>query len=301
MAKQKNPLFALKAHGTVGNVLTFQKRGAATITRKKPVPVDHYTLAQAYQRWLYQDYIAWWHDQTVQIKQLWETNARPYHMTGFALWMKNKLKDLPDIAAGYHLDYITSNTVIDFSPNANHGTVYGASLVDGLIGHALSFDGIDNYVECPPIPATHLKDMTNFTIEGFAKLSAKGQDRAVFGKWGGILLWYDLGDDYWEAYLFDALYAGHYAKYTQAHPNLGQPYHLAARLLDAEFSIWVDDIKGAVTDTIPSRCDDSTKPFFIGSWDTTSKPFSGPIDHITIYNRGLSPTDIKRHSERRYP
>lgn len=301
MAKPKTPFFSLKAHGTVGDALTMQKRGAGTMARKKPVPIDRYTLAQAYQRWLYQDYIAWWHDQTVEIKQLWETNARPYHMTGFAYWMKSKLNDLPDIAAGYHLDYITNNTAIDFSPNANHGTVYGASLVDGLIGHAFSFDGIDNRVECPPTSTNYLKDMTNLTVEAFAKLSAKGQDRAVFGKGAGIILWYDIGDDYWQAYMNDGLAVGHYAKYTQAHPNLDQGYHLAARLLDTEFSIWVDGTKGAVTDTIPSRDDDSTRPFTIGVWDTTVKPFPGLIDHTTIYNRGLTASDIKRHSERRYP
>jgi len=41
------------------------------------------------------------------------------------------------------------NTARDRSLYGNHGTIYGASWVDGKIGKALSFDGVDDYVAIP--------------------------------------------------------------------------------------------------------------------------------------------------------
>ena len=35
------------------------------------------------------------------------------------------------------------------SAGSNDGTIYGASWVDGISGHALSFDGVDDYIEVP--------------------------------------------------------------------------------------------------------------------------------------------------------
>jgi len=43
-----------------------------------------------------------------------------------------------------------SNIVLDASGNNNHGTIYGATWVDGIYGKALSFDGVDDYAIVSP-------------------------------------------------------------------------------------------------------------------------------------------------------
>ena len=48
---------------------------------------------------------------------------------------------------------LVGDNVYDGSPFGNHGTNYGASLVDGKIGKALSYDGIDNYMRVANHPS----------------------------------------------------------------------------------------------------------------------------------------------------
>jgi len=40
------------------------------------------------------------------------------------------------------------NILQDFSGYGNHGTIHGATWTDGKFGKALSFDGVDDYVDC---------------------------------------------------------------------------------------------------------------------------------------------------------
>ncbi|MFA5021448.1 MAG: LamG domain-containing protein, partial [Patescibacteria group bacterium] len=77
----------------------------------------------------------------------------------------------------WKMDEATGATVRDYSVNGNTGTKYWMStstnygLVDGKIGKALSFDGVDDYVDCGNGASL---DMTtnNFTVETWIKRTA---------------------------------------------------------------------------------------------------------------------------------
>ena len=47
----------------------------------------------------------------------------------------------------YKFDAGEGNIVYDYSGNNNDGTIIGASWTTGKFGNALSFDGIDDYVD----------------------------------------------------------------------------------------------------------------------------------------------------------
>jgi len=97
MGKTKKPLLSLDAHGTLGDIITYQKRGRGSIVRKKPIPADPKSLAQLSWRHMYQKAVALWHALSGAEKQEWETLARPKHMTGFAWFMSQCLRPNPGI------------------------------------------------------------------------------------------------------------------------------------------------------------------------------------------------------------
>ena len=54
--------------------------------------------------------------------------------------------------------------LLDSTRNQNHGTIYGATEVDGPLGACLSFDGVDDYVEIVHDPSLDLPDTLTIGI-----------------------------------------------------------------------------------------------------------------------------------------
>lgn len=301
MSKLKAPLLSLGAHGTIADTLSFQKRGGGTMARRKPIPIDRYTLPQAYQRWLYQDYVAYWHNQTDEVKQTWETNARRYHMTGFAYWMKYHLANLPDIVAGWRLDERTGITAIDFSKNKNNATLYVPTHTPGIIDYCLSFDGIDDYVKCPHDPSLNF-GTGSFTIEFFLKMAPPSNFKLLSSKYigntGFFIIYYSgfrpgIGDGTWLAFL---------APGQRIIPEADRFIH-AMFVVDREalptitvYAYKDGNLLGSHSQAL-SGSTDTTQPFHL------SRSLDEPhlLDHYVLYNRALTSQDAKRHSERRYP
>ena len=70
---------------------------------------------------------------------------------------------LGDQAVGvWTFDNITGNTVIDDSGMDNNGTISGATVVDGVVGKALSFDGVNDYVAIPNSSDFNVQILTIF-------------------------------------------------------------------------------------------------------------------------------------------
>ena len=63
-------------------------------------------------------------------------------------WAQDPLND-SSLVAYWSFDSIIDNTIYDESYYRNHGTNYGAQIVEGKLGNALAFDGIDDYVRIP--------------------------------------------------------------------------------------------------------------------------------------------------------
>ena len=79
------------------------------------------------------------------------------------------------LVAEWHFDEGYGSVVKDTSGKGNDGTIYGATWVDGKYGKALSFDGVDDYVEVPDDRSLDLDD--DFTIMAWTKL-----DKESLGK-----------------------------------------------------------------------------------------------------------------------
>jgi hypothetical protein len=71
------------------------------------------------------------------------------------------------LAAHWSFDELNGNVFTDVGDLTSHGVVYGAHLVDGVVGKALSFDGIEDYARIPGgmgVPPVILKELGEGSI-----------------------------------------------------------------------------------------------------------------------------------------
>lgn len=301
MAKSKTPFFSMGAKGTVAGALTAQKRGGVTILRSTPKPTDPYSLAQAYQRWDYRDYAYLWTLLTDSQKQVYRTNASKYHITGFSLWMKEKLKSLPDLAGRWHLDEKTGATAYDSSRNANNGTVFGASPTPGLIDGAFYFDGLNDLVRVPHNPT--LTPTGAFTLEAFVKLTDVTVWQAIIDKFttpNGYDFMVSTPAGFCRLECAFAI-AGVKTLFGTIALNDGLWHHIAGQWDGTTMHVWTDGADHQTNVIGADTVSHTTNDLSIGIRLPPTFPYKGEIDHPSLWNRVLDPTEILRHSKRRYP
>lgn len=301
MGLLKSPLLSLDARGTIGDTLTLQKRGQATIIRRKPTPAYRYTLPQAYQRWLYEDYAYLWRQQSVATKQRYATAGSRHHLTGFQYWMKVMLLTMPDIVGWWRLDEKAGAIAYDSSQNNNNGTIIGVSPATGLINGGYFFDGVNDKIVCPNPPSAAL-----ITLESCIYPTAYPfVEHGIFFK--------GLAPPATRAYSLKLTNTGNiiFYCYTGALQNvvtitapisLNNWYHVLATYDGVNHSqIFVNDtLELNDFGTIAGPIVDLSTVFSLGAiW--TGDWFKGYQDNSLIFNRVLDRTEITRHSKRRYP
>lgn len=301
MAKTKTPFLSLGSQGSIGNSITTQRSPGSTIIRQKPHPTDRYTLPQAYQRWLYQDYAHWWALQSIPTQRQYAADGVRFHLTGFQYWMKYNLANLPDIVAIWHLDQTKGGITPDSSPNALDATIIGASPIVGPIDNALHFDGINDWGSVPT--SDLLLPMAAITLEFFFKAAPAPNWRHFINKStafaeSGLIAGLDLnGELQWVL----GTAAGAKQARSTAQYDDGQLHHFAGRW-ESDIDLFVDGQE--VTYTIHDATA-SYLPNSLDLWFATTRGHTSytdlELDHIILYNRRLDDITIQRHALRRYP
>ncbi len=92
----------------------------------------------------------------------------------------------------WRLDGIESGLVLDSSGLGNHGVVLGnPQSVAGHFGGALSFDGVDDYIDCGYDP--NLMFVNSVSVVAWIKLGALDGDRKIAGNQDEVMGGYKLG------------------------------------------------------------------------------------------------------------
>jgi len=301
MAKTKTPFFSLGAHGSVGEAITAQKRGTETLLREKPLPTDPYSLPQAYQRWYYRDIAYRWTQQTAGTKQQYATGGVRFHLTGFQYWMKVQLPLFTNIAAWWTLDEKAGAVAYDRTPNNNNAAIFGASPITGVIDGAFHFDGVNDYLRVLDSESLHLT--THYTFEFWLKCSHVPDLTTAWGEflfykspsffmsvkgtadnkaqikiftWGGLPLS--------TTPKFEPQQWNHF---VHTYDHITMSFYLNGALF----------VSGGAVGSLPA----SILVLLIGQQKADGKWFYGDLDNVYIYSRALDATEVKRHSERRYP
>lgn len=301
MAKTKTPFFSLDAHGSVGESVTAQKRGKETLVRKKPLPADPYSLPQAYQRWLYQEFACLWRQQSLATRQEYASAGVRFHLTGFQYWMKDRLAKLSYIEHWSKLDEGLGAVSYDSSRNDNNGVILGASPAVGAIDGCYHFDGLNDRIIYNPVAITQTGSFdflmkADPTQNAFAYVlvytSVLGTDRLHFQFRPAWTL------------RFQLLRGGISAGFVEsANPLNDDKWHYICGVWNSTgMSIYVDDLApvtqaGDMTATLPADT-----YLCLGRFQPTAMyHYTGYLDNAFIRSRVLDATEIARNAERRYP
>ena len=209
----------------------------------------------------------------------------------------------PQMVAYWKFDEGQGTTAYD-SAGENNGTVHGAECTSGRFNNALSFDGVDDYVEVPDDSSLRFMQSSSFTISAWVmpvletengyivcKMRSGGR-RSVFGYltgWNSIISGFYFGaESSWKGYVL-----------TQTGRNsapAGSWYHVVGVYDDKEVRIYLNgELRDRRTFDLDTGSTTPDKNLVIGakSFDSTIKSFfGGKIDEVRIYDGALSDAEI---------
>ena len=209
-----------------------------------------------------------------------------------------KSLSLADLVGWWHFD----GNAIDSSGKSNDGFVHGgAQFVDGKFGKALSFDGIDDYVDCGDDAS--LRPSDGITVEAWVNYGQFFEDSAghaaicegyYYGD-TGFMLYQATGSPYNRvSYYVIATDVGNPIGQSSTLLSTGNWYYLAMVYNGSSVTLYVNGVyDSSVATTGPISWAGTIRNLYIGSTYTTSgAKFTGIIDEVRICNRALTDTEI---------
>jgi len=193
--------------------------------------------------------------------------------------------------------YLSFNDLVnskaeDESFYRNDGTVYGAALVDGKVDKALSFDGVDDYVEVLDSPTFRVSPP--FTVELWINPTLNKPWMPVYkGFLSEDNSWYIYGDDtnklvvrFWHG---GTSYGAEYS-----YDLLNKWTHVAAVYQETgkPILLFINGVLVASGSSMSSGASYNTQKLWIGRYETSDYYFQGFIDEVRIYSRALAPEEI---------
>lgn len=300
MSKVKQGLLSLKAQGTIGGTLTFQKSSGVEIARGKPRLPYFRTLPVQYQRWLYEDYVALWNRQSTAVKSQYRASGVRFHLTGFQYWMKYHLANLPDINGMWYLDRTYALVSPDTSRNGNHATIFGASITPGRIADGMYFDGLNDYCTIANHPSLYVTP-ENWSLQFWIYQPVLGAS-AYFGfNNAPFTLGWFLGMDGGRRLQIVTMGAGgNDSGFSNADPFPASQFSLVTINVNPPgVWIYVGTTDVTLLGQVSRDVDPAPDTYYICR--TNQVIFQECIiDHVILRSRCLDASDIARHSIRRW-
>jgi len=183
----------------------------------------------------------------------------------------------------------------DLSGVENSGVIYGASRVSGPLSGALSFDGVDDYVEVPHDPSIDFN--TSFSTEVLMRTTADAG--APLGKQMGVPPYtgYYLGMGRTVAGRVDFVHidvGGNVRYVTSRTVNDGKWHCLHGIVRNLTIEVWTDGELDAATGIL-SQDVRNPEALRVGCVRQGVYHWSGSIALVRIYNRALAQREIRAH------
>jgi hypothetical protein len=179
----------------------------------------------------------------------------------------------------------------DASGNGNKGTANGTSVVGGVKGNALAFDG-SAYVEVPDAPSLNLTNA--ITLQAWVKASSWAWNSRIFGK-GSPNSYYLVTDSVDRTIKFSLYQVG--APYNSIFVDAPLPpaneWHMLTATYDGSTArIYVD---ATLVDQVAATGASTVQAgsLFMGNQPGVGGGLSGSLDEMRIYSRALSASEIQ--------
>lgn len=199
----------------------------------------------------------------------------------------------------WHFNEGTGTTATDSSGKGNTGTIYGATWTDGKFGKALSFDGVDDYIDMSD--PLSLDVVENITLEAWVNAtSVPVQSVAIINKgwfvWGGGYALYINPQGRVCFGVGDSLISPDICS-SQLLP-LNRFVHVAGVSNGTALKIYINGNLDTMI-LIELSVAQNNYNLTVGAYQITSTSFTGffrgVIDEVRIYNRTLSIKEIWEH------
>ena len=207
----------------------------------------------------------------------------------------------PTFVGWWKLDEGTGTLALDWSGYGNHGELLGdPQWVAGKIGGALEFDGTGDILNCGNDSSLAIVEAV--TMTAWTKVGALGLDHKIGGNQDGANGGYKMtvfSNNKVEFEIRDAGNASTLNRDVAGGTTLetGTWYHLAGTYSQQEGYIrtYVNGVLDRQLQTA-SVLGASSGNFYIGCepFNTSSYNFTGDMDDVRLYNRALTPEEIKQ-------
>lgn len=194
-----------------------------------------------------------------------------------------------------------------YRSNAIPGTTCPTPGATGQLGSALAFDGVDDYVTIPDSDGIDFTYNQDLAVSAWIRVSPNQPDKGnsdndIIEKWSGsggypyVVRYINRGAD--AGKIIAARYDGsRNPAITSARPiNDGQLHHVAFVRQAGTLYLYIDGMQAGTTSDTTTGVTTNNSPLYIGARGAPSgdpyNHFAGLVDHLLIYNRGLSANEV---------
>jgi hypothetical protein len=188
--------------------------------------------------------------------------------------------------------YSFENNVQDGSGNGLDGTIRGnPAFVEGIAGMALSFDGVNDYVDLGSNAAFDITEQITLSAWVNTNDAGNGQHNPYVGKGDQTYSIKHASSNTIEFFIYDD--GWHTANVRVDSSFNGEWHHVLGTYDGSELKTYVDGVLGA-TVAHQGSIDVQTHNLTIAmNSQETDRFYDGIIDEVKIYNRALSPAEIR--------
>jgi len=188
--------------------------------------------------------------------------------------------------------YSFENNVQDGSGKGLNGTIRGnPAFVEGIAGMALSFDGVNDYVDLGNNAAFDITEQITLSAWVNTNDTGNGQHNPYVGKGDQTYAIKHASSNTIEFFIFDA--GWHTANVRVDSSFNGEWHHVLGTYDGSELKTYVDGVLGA-TVAHQGSIEVQTHNLTIAmNSQETDRFYDGVIDEVKIYNRALSSSEIR--------